>query len=936
MRSSSEFGSAPPTPTGPIRSSGRAARFASVPVALVVLAFAACGGGDGATTPTPPTEPPPPPPRVASAIAVHAGDAQIVASGEVAPIPPAVIVRDGAGQPLAGVAVSFSLAEGGGTLEGTAAITDANGVAATTRWVVGVGVGGPQRITASAGALPPLSIRATIQPGTQALTTVVPAGGGTVVITETGHPYKGLRLTVPAGAFSSPSTWRMRLALRAALPTLPSGFRISGPALALDSDQLRAASLMTLQVPVPRAADANTVLVYYDGQRRVLEVLPTIARTDSSITVATAHLRPDLLFGRSSTASASATSSYAADTTRGLLLPIELPKPLPLVPMLDQARFRWPVQDVGSARFPRGFGLEISAMRFITAQTEPSTFALGDVVKPLQTPGFYLDAAPIAVTTRLAETRSESIAALKQFSVFRLGDKAARDELSHVNFSAHMLLTGQPALAALYGANGVFGNDDGTAFALAVGGSANGLSFSFPSTTTTLDFTRSASGFQETTVPRAAGEAPVTINTALPVSSFVFSHSAYERGLSDLRGLEGKTGAARRAVNATLSASAGLPSPALEYEAVPGGGWIPFDSTNTVFRMSTDRVRIVPFSGFSESTGALVLNFATTGAEIARASTNTLPVGSTTGFTALAERSPTDLVLTAASRGTDGSLKPIIPITATLTRAPFSFATDTSVVTTGFRLGVDASVPLAPRGGFRVLWNWGDGDTTETLNQTTASHIYGSAGVFNVVSKLVTSDASRATLAVDTTRIPNLGDTWVGSVRGQQVTEVGGGITHFEATNVRWTVDTTVAPISGWSRFRIVGGELSYYREVPCASWSSPVSRVSLSNATFSTNRLFISAVDVPTSGGASPQRRYYGQSRSGGPRVLSRNCPTPANPNPQIYEFGDSPIFFQSGLLPLDVDIRTTTDLNVLAGTFTQVSFGLRTTWTWRFERVR
>jgi len=73
-------------------------------------------------------------------------------AGQLASIPPSVIVKDQHGNPVAGVNVSFAVTGGGGSLTGGAAISDANGVASAVSWTLGA-VAGPNSVTASATGL---------------------------------------------------------------------------------------------------------------------------------------------------------------------------------------------------------------------------------------------------------------------------------------------------------------------------------------------------------------------------------------------------------------------------------------------------------------------------------------------------------------------------------------------------------------------------------------------------------------------------------------------------------------------------------------------------------------------------------------------------------------------------------------------------------------
>ena len=66
-----------------------------------------------------------------------AGHRQAGMAGTALATRPAVLVRDGAGNPLAGRAVAFSVTAGGGTVTGPVVMTDAAGVATVGSWVLG-------------------------------------------------------------------------------------------------------------------------------------------------------------------------------------------------------------------------------------------------------------------------------------------------------------------------------------------------------------------------------------------------------------------------------------------------------------------------------------------------------------------------------------------------------------------------------------------------------------------------------------------------------------------------------------------------------------------------------------------------------------------------------------------------------------------------------
>src|SRR5207249_1099296 len=68
-----------------------------------------------------------------ASIAVSAGNNQSAPAGSAVPTPPAVVLRDQFDNPVAGVAVTFAVAAGGGSVNPTTPVTTgADGIAAVT------------------------------------------------------------------------------------------------------------------------------------------------------------------------------------------------------------------------------------------------------------------------------------------------------------------------------------------------------------------------------------------------------------------------------------------------------------------------------------------------------------------------------------------------------------------------------------------------------------------------------------------------------------------------------------------------------------------------------------------------------------------------------------------------------------------------------------
>lgn len=84
-------------------------------------------------------------------------------------LPPSVTVLDADGNPLQGIAVTFAVASGGGSVTGVAQVTGLAGTATVGSWRMGPSVG-PNSMTATVAGLPPASFTATAIPATFTIT----------------------------------------------------------------------------------------------------------------------------------------------------------------------------------------------------------------------------------------------------------------------------------------------------------------------------------------------------------------------------------------------------------------------------------------------------------------------------------------------------------------------------------------------------------------------------------------------------------------------------------------------------------------------------------------------------------------------------------------------------------------------------------------------
>jgi adhesin/invasin len=103
-----------------------------------------------------------------ASVTIAAGDGQSAAAATPVATPPAVLVRDAGGTPVANVPVTFAVGSGGGVVEGGDAITAADGVATVGSWTLGETLG-DNTLTATVQADNvqgnPVTFRATATPG---------------------------------------------------------------------------------------------------------------------------------------------------------------------------------------------------------------------------------------------------------------------------------------------------------------------------------------------------------------------------------------------------------------------------------------------------------------------------------------------------------------------------------------------------------------------------------------------------------------------------------------------------------------------------------------------------------------------------------------------------------------------------------------------------
>ncbi len=152
----------------------------------------------------------------ASAI-VKTNDAQSATVGTSVALAPAVTVNDANGNAVAGAAVAFTVASGGGSIAGGSATTGSNGVATLGSWTLGT-TAGANTLSVTSGSLPPAEFMATAvadvpaklgiatQPGAAAVGSAITAAPVVHVQDQYGNLVTTATTSVTASLASGPGT----------------------------------------------------------------------------------------------------------------------------------------------------------------------------------------------------------------------------------------------------------------------------------------------------------------------------------------------------------------------------------------------------------------------------------------------------------------------------------------------------------------------------------------------------------------------------------------------------------------------------------------------------------------------------------------------------------------------------------------------------------
>ncbi|MBL0173291.1 MAG: Ig-like domain-containing protein [Gemmatimonadaceae bacterium] len=703
--------------------------------AVLLLGLTACGGGTD-STPGNPTTPIPPTIGAPASLAVSGGDGQSTFAGAVLAVTPTVTVRDAAGQPVAGAAINFEVVSGGGSIAGSVATSNAQGVATAGAWTLGSS--GEQIVEAKHGSLTPARFRATISTGIVDAT--IPASGGVIEISTPAHPWRGLKLTIPTGAFAESGTWRFELASGVPIPTLPAAFTVNGPALRIETDRGRAARLMTLRIPALRVAGSVRMFVLVDPARSAMEMAPIVAEDSESITVVVGHLNASMLLSRSGANSSVLLPTQQSTRQLNFGLGINVNATLNALGLTEALAGylanAWPGPDMGSYGFPAGHGPAIALMNlFGQLQNQPFSGLVG----LLPAFGVLADTASFASLQIMADRHRRSPTAQRAIDDLSAALASVtiplRDSLSTINLWGGLSISKLPQLMVF---EERFVPTTGRRVFASMYGKGNGaLLFSSPTAPATQStLTLGVGGFSSRIVKENADATSFNAQGVLPVGgSFIYPVAEFVDVVPTMMAALRAQGAVRDQANRQLAAAAGFPNVTLEVQNAATGDWSPADTT-IVIRDSAAVLRVqcgncpqaLPQNGSGTQQTVAVENRSPAGyagllfglgPQSAGTLLNALGVGDLSG----AAMTLMDPSLTLSSIG--AAYRAAVPIHRPLALALFRLTPDSQRVVTDSLVLLRAKLDLPPPSGYYIDWDFGDATPiVRTTDVAEASHRY--------------------------------------------------------------------------------------------------------------------------------------------------------------------------------------------------------------------
>lgn len=722
-------------------------------------------------------------------VSIDAGDAQSAAPGQATSAPVVAMVRDGAGRAVAGVRVTFVVTAGGGQIANGTATTDVAGKANAGVWTLGPS--GEQRLEARVGSLSPAAFRASVVP-VPAEKTLGP-DGGSVAITDPARPLVGTRLTIPAGTFTASGSWRLTLSTDPP-PSLPQGFTAVGPALTVETDQLRGRRLMRLRFPIARRAGSVSAVLAFNASGTRFEAMPILASDDSGVTIGVTHLAGRLLSAPTTGATAlrntpGTGASAVSDFIRLQGVSITLEQLGLTKSILDQALNGWPAPDPGSYQYPNGHGPAVPLMTVMSSlQNRP----LGNLVRSVMPFGTLADTAAQATLAIAAARFQQSLPVFQPIladlaNAYATLTPLARDELTTLNLQLGLLASNRPQLTMFGEALSPTGDVGKLSFAAMIGSVRSGFTYTTPvAPTTPQTLTLGATGFSSR-LTQQVGDAP-SFSAQMIASlglTLLFPIEDYADLLPQLRDAFAATGVQRQTLNATLAAQARWPEVRVQLKSTATAPWLTVSDT-VIIRDTTAEVRTICTAcpdaralyadpqqqSIGAGTASGTSLFRSSVATATATSTATAAVGTLFGSLGYADLKTanvfnalgfdTQRLMAFAAVDLDGGVlknlqRALVPLHLPMVDAPFTVRAPSSSVAVGSDVVFSAPVAHPPATGWAVEWDWNDGSPVETIrNQATATHKFTTEATRTVRATLrqsPTAVGGATPLAVATTTV---------------------------------------------------------------------------------------------------------------------------------------------------------------------------------------
>ncbi len=277
--------------------------------------------------------------------------------------------------------------------------------------------------------------------------------GGTVEVTNSDSPINGLKITVPQKGYNETRNFTISYAPITS-HTLGENFKPISPMISIKNGGDYSEMPMSIKVPIKKEIDEFAVGILYDEITGKIEVLPTIAQDESSITVNTRHFATSTI-SRGTTLKkgmdGSSLGNLVISSLKESILSGQAVVSSGFTPGVDD----WEFPNFGSYIAPKGHcaGQSITAMWYYYEKTlkgEPSLFHRFDKINNSTNPKLLWQDNPRGY--RFASIIHKE---LDQSDIMTsLTIQSYIHSVTWKTFIAAMLLTGEPQFVGIMGDGG--------------------------------------------------------------------------------------------------------------------------------------------------------------------------------------------------------------------------------------------------------------------------------------------------------------------------------------------------------------------------------------------------------------------------------------------------------------------------------------------------